>query len=162
MFNPALEEISLFRGLGPAQLASLSSMLFEKQVQREVVLFKQGDPAMMLYVVLQGSVVIRYKPFDGEELTVATIGPDGILGWSAALGHPRYTSGAVAVYDSTLLAIHGAKLRCLCLQQPETGVLILERLAGVIADRLQSTQQQVVHLLSSEIEYNEYCVERKM
>jgi len=41
------------------------------------------------------------------------------------------------------------------LQQPETGVVILERLVSVVAEHLHTAQQQIVHLLSSEIEYNE-------
>ncbi len=161
MILPALEAAGIFQGLEPAQLASLTGMLFEKHIQKDEVLFKQGDPAAIVYIVLMGLILIRYKPYDGEEKTVGTIGPDGILGWSAALGHPRYTSRAIAVEDSTVLGIYGARLRCLCLQQPETGAMILERLAGGIAGRLQSTEQ-LVHLLTSEIEYNEHCLERKL
>ena len=141
-------------------MAILSGMLFEKQFQKEDILFKQGDPAAILYVVRRGKIIIRHKPYDGDELVVAAIEPDGVFGWSAALGHPCYTSRAVAVDDGTALAIHGAKLRCFCLQQPEAGVLILERLAGVVAERRQTMQQQVARLLSAEIEYNENCMER--
>ncbi|HPC05566.1 MAG TPA: hypothetical protein PLI60_02495, partial [Anaerolineaceae bacterium] len=65
------------------------------------------------------------------------------------------------VEDSTLLAIYGTRLRCLCLKQPETGAMILDRLASGIAGRLQSTEA-LVQLLSSEIEYNEHCLERKI
>ncbi|HQP07622.1 MAG TPA: cyclic nucleotide-binding domain-containing protein [Anaerolineaceae bacterium] len=161
MLIPVLAVAGIFPGLEPAQLTSLSGMLFEKQVQKDEVLFKQGDPASIVYMVQKGQILIRYKPYDGDELTVGTIGPDGILGWSAALGHPRYTSRAVAVEDSTLLAIYGTRLRCLCLKQPETGAMILDRLASGIAGRLQSTEA-LVHLLSSEIEYNEHCLERKI
>ena len=161
MLIPVLAAAGIFPGLEPTQLASLSGMLFEKHVKRDEVLFKQGDPATTVYMVQKGQILIRYKPYDGDELTVGTIGPDGILGWSAALGHPRYTSRAVAVEDSTLLAIYGTRLRCLCLKQPETGAMILDRLASGIAGRLQSTEA-LVQLLSSEIEYNEHCLERKI
>ena len=162
MFTQELEGIGLFQGLAPTQLAILSGILFEKQFQKDDILFKQGDLASILYVVRRGKIIIHHKPYDGEELFVAAIEPDGVFGWSAALGHPRYTSSAVAVDDGTALAIHGAKLRCLCLQQPEAEVLILERLAGMVAERRQTMQQQVVRLLRSEIEYNEHCMERKM
>lgn len=160
MFTQELDGIGLFQGLAPAQMAILSGMLFEKQFQKDDVLFKQGDPAAILYVVCTGKINICHKPYDGDELVMAAIEPYGVFGWSAALGHPSYTSRAVAVDAGTAIAIHGAKLRCFCLQQPEAGVLILERLAGVVAERRQTMQQQVLHLLRSEIEYNEGCMER--
>lgn len=160
MFTRELDGIGLFQGLEPAHLAILSGLLFEKQFQKDDILFKQGDPAAILYVLRRGKINICHKPYDGDELVVAAIEPDGVFGWSAALGHPSYTSRAVAVDDGTAIAMPGAKLRCFCLQQPEAGALILERLAGVVAKRRLTMQQQVVHLLRSEIEYNEVCMER--
>jgi hypothetical protein len=45
------------------------------------------------------------------------------------------------------LSISGKDLRELCVSHPETGVLILERLAAVIAERLKNTHEKVVELL---------------
>jgi hypothetical protein len=38
-------------------------------------------------------------------------------------------------------------LRRLCRAHPQTGVVILERLAGVIAERLNSTHAKVIDML---------------
>ncbi len=72
---------------------------------------------------------------------------EAVFGWSAALGRGRYTSGAVCQEQSEALVISGAALRRLCEVDPETGVLILERLAEVIAERLQATHAQVLAML---------------
>lgn len=111
------------------------------------VLFEQGQHADRLYLLTSGRVEIRFKPDDGEALTVTTIEPGGVFGWSAALGRSAYTSGAVAVDDSRSVSIRGADLRRICEDDPATGVILLERLAGVIAERLSSTHEQVLHLL---------------
>jgi CRP-like cAMP-binding protein len=58
-----------------------------------------------------------------------------------------YTSSAVALEDSQLLSIRGQVLRRLCETHPKTGVVILERLAEVIAERLRSTHEHVVEML---------------
>jgi CRP-like cAMP-binding protein len=101
------------------------------------LLFSQGQPATHLYLLLRGKVTIRFKPDDGEPITVAELEPGGVFGWSAALGRGRYTSGAICQESSETLVISGAALRRLCQVDPETGVLILERLAEVIAERLR-------------------------
>ncbi len=133
----------------------------ERSFQEGEILFEQGDPANTVFVVLEGQIDILYKPYDGPQLIVAHIQPDGVLGWSAALGHPYYTSSAICKSDGIALEINGNRMRCLCLQHPDTGVILLERLAEVIAERLRTTQEQVVRILSSEMEYNESCVERR-
>jgi CRP-like cAMP-binding protein len=111
------------------------------------LLFEQGDAADYLYLVVSGEIIVRYKPEDGPEIVVARVRSGGIVGWSAALGSRHYTSAAICGSDSQLLCVRGADLRNLCNQYPETGVLVLERLADVIAERLNSTHQEVIKLL---------------
>ena len=53
---------------------------------RDTHVFEQGQLSDYLYILTSGKVIIRYKPYDGPPLTVATIGPGGVFGWSAALG----------------------------------------------------------------------------
>jgi CRP-like cAMP-binding protein len=75
------------------------------------------------------------------------LAPGGVVGWSAALGSRRYTSSAVSTAYTQLLRVRGSDLRDLCEQHPNTGIIILDRLAGVIAERLHSTHEIVVRLL---------------
>ncbi len=160
--NPVLlHEIPLFRGLTPAQYNLIQDMVAVWHYVWNDRIFKQGEAASTIYVVLDGEVQIRYKPHDGPDLEVATIYPNGIFGWSAALGHPLYTSSASAACNVRVLAINGVRLRCICQEQPEMGVLILGRMAEVVADRLRTTREQIVQLLSSEMEYNKKYMERR-
>jgi hypothetical protein len=46
-----------------------------------------------------------------------------------------------------MLRVRGSELRKLCEDDPDTGILVLERLAGIIAERLHNTHDQVVALL---------------
>jgi hypothetical protein len=51
--------------------------------------------------------------------------------------------------DSEVLRIRGTDLRTLCEKHPELGKIILDRLAGVIAERKRSQQVQVSSLLAN-------------
>jgi NTE family protein len=111
------------------------------------VIFEQGDLAEYLYLVVEGEVLVRFKPDDGPALTVARVRPQGVVGWSAALGSPEYTSSAVCSEDSQMLRVRGEDLRELCEKYPEAGTLVLERLAAVIAERLRNTHDYVMAML---------------
>jgi CRP-like cAMP-binding protein len=141
------ERLALFRDMTPAQLARLRAMFNACDCYGDTALFDQGDPATFLYVVISGQVTIRYKPDDGSEITVAHVKPGGVVGWSAILGNRSYTSGAYCVGYTQMLRGSGQDLRDLCKEQPETGILVLERLAEIVAERLHHTQEQVIALL---------------
>lgn len=111
------------------------------------MIFTQGAPADKLYVLISGTVEIRFKPHDGEQLTVTVVQNEGVFGWSSALGRSTYTSCAVSTSDCEALSIEGRTLRELCDRHPQTGIIILERLAEVIAERLRNTHAQIVELL---------------
>ena len=119
---------------------------YETFLENEIV-FEQDAPAEKLYVLVDGRVEIRFKPDDGERLIVTEIEEGGVFGWSAALGRETYTSCAVSVADSSAFSVLGDELKHLCEQYPDTGVVILERLAEVIAQRLQKTHAFVIDML---------------
>lgn len=137
----------LFRDLSPCHLELLNPLFVLCEFAADTVLFEQGDPAENLFAVVNGEVVVNFKPDDGPNITVARVQPGSIVGWSAALGSRRYTSSAVCTTTTQLLRVRGDDLRHLCLQHPDTGTIVLDRLATVIAERLHSTHDLVLSLL---------------
>ena len=147
MFKDTLESIPLFRELDPQDLGLLSERLQTDSFSEGEAIFGQGDRADRLYVLISGQVAIQFKPEDGDMITVTEIKEGGVFGWSSALGRRTYTSCAVCLEESETLSVLGDELRELCATHPETGVIILERLAEVIASRLRNTHAHVVEML---------------
>lgn len=147
MKNDPFAHLPVFRDFSEDQLRLLRPLFTSVDAYAEELLFEQGAPVEYLYLVLSGEVLIRYKPEDGPALTVARVKSGGVVGWSAALGSQSYTSAAVCDTYSQLLRVRGRDLRHLCIDHPETGTLLLERLASIIAARLRNTHEQVVALL---------------
>lgn len=147
MSYETLAAMPLFNGVDEADLDRVSARVNPIEFTSGDVIFGQGDPADRLYLLVSGEVEIQYHPPDGGPLTVTVIKSDGVFGWSAMLGRKMYTSSAICVQDSRALWISGDALRELCEQHPQTGVMIVERLAEVIAGRLSSTREVVANLL---------------
>ncbi|MBN1145943.1 MAG: cyclic nucleotide-binding domain-containing protein [Anaerolineales bacterium] len=144
--NP-FDGLSLFEGFTAAQRALLRPLFISSHEPTGTVLFEQGDPAEFLYIITEGEINIRYKPEDGPMINVARVRPEGVVGWSAALGSPTYTSAAVCMADCQMLRVRSQDLRHLCERNPETAALLLERLAALIAERLRNTHNHVIALL---------------
>ncbi len=141
--------LAFFSGLQTADIQLLAPYFAPQTWVAGTVIFEQNDYAEYLYLVVSGEVAIHFKPHDGPVMTVTRVQSGGIFGWSAAMNNPAYTSGAVCSLDSEVLRIRGIDLRVLCERYPELGRIILDRLAGVIAERKLSQQKQVSTILAN-------------
>jgi CRP-like cAMP-binding protein len=147
MSKDLLKKLPLLDVLNEEQIDILQPLVEKVNCDQDEMIFSQGEEAQYLYLVVEGEVAIRFNPDDGETLTVARVGKGEVFGWSSALGSHTYTSGAHCLQKAKLLRIEGVALKKLCEDYPETGILILDRLAGVIAQRLQGTRDQVAAML---------------
>jgi CRP/FNR family transcriptional regulator, cyclic AMP receptor protein len=147
MPKDVFDRLPLFQDLSPVQREALRPLFIACDCYGDTVLFKQGEDAEYLYLVVVGEVLITYKPEDGPPITVARVGPGGVVGWSAALGNRLYTSSAACTVYTQMLRVYGGDLRNLCRQDPDTGVIVLDHLATIIAERLRHTHDQVISLL---------------
>ena len=147
MSKELLNRFALIEGFSEDQIQILRPLIEDVNYQTDQVIFKQGDRADFLYFVLEGKVSIQFNPDDGPVLCVAELNEGDVFGWSAALGSECYTSSAVCTERGVFIRMEGQELKKLCQEHPETGILILNRLAGVIAQRLRGTHEKVVELL---------------
>jgi CRP-like cAMP-binding protein len=141
--------LAFFTGLQAADIQLLAPYFAPQIWVAGTVIFEQDDYAEYLYLVVSGEITIRYKPHDGPVMTVTRVQPGGIFGWSAAMNNPAYTSGAVCSLDSEVLRIRGTDLRAIFEKHPDLGRILLDRLAGVIAERKHSRQGQLSSFLAS-------------
>ena len=110
---------------------------------------QQGAPADCIYLVLQGNAEVSFKPYDGIPITVSHVGKDGLFGWSALVGSQTYTSSVRAIEILETLRIRGSELRKLCVDHPDAGKDILERLATAVSSRWKNAHEQVKSILAS-------------
>jgi CRP-like cAMP-binding protein len=147
----AFKNLSFFGGLSVFELESLSPYFSRQTFKPGQVIFEQNDQAEFLYLVVKGSVIIRYKPEDGPPMKVTQIQPGGVFGWSAAMGNVAYTSGAECVEECETFKMRGKDLGKLINKYPELGEKILVRMAAIISERQQSGHPQVMSILSQGI-----------
>lgn len=160
MFRDVLREFPIFQGFTESQLDVLVSAFEDFDYPSGTHIFEQGQAAHYLYILTEGKVIIRYKPFDGPQLTVATINPGGVFGWSAAIGRTLYSSGALTVEDSRGYRISKARLVELCAENPETSAVLLKHLAVLVNNPMDPAHAEVLKILDRGIKRNGNCNQR--
>ncbi len=112
-------------------------------------IFAEGDQDARLYLVLEGRVAIeKYVPGRGR-VTLLTLGPSEIFGWSAVvpvIGTRTATARAVA--PTRAVTFDSAALQQICDEDHDLGYLVFRRLTNVIAGRLSATRLQLLDMYS--------------
>lgn len=149
MTSDVLDQFPLFDGFTEKQKDLLRPLFLPSVCHAGTVLFEQADPAIYFYLVIAGEIAIHFKPEDDQDIVIARVKPGGMVGWSAVIGRRSYTSAAICTEYTQLLRVRGSDLQSLCAQHPKTGNLFVDRLADVVAQRLQSSHPQVLELLEN-------------
>jgi len=142
------QKLTFFQGLSPVQLAKLRPLFELCDCPPTMAIFSQGSPAIYLYIVVAGEVLVEFKPYDAPSMVIARVKPGGVFGWSAALGNHEYTSGAVSTTFTQVLRVQGEDLRGLCEKNEDIAEIILRRLADVIAER-HNVHPQIMAILET-------------
>ena len=147
MSGNVLENLSLFEGFSAEERECLRPLFLFSFMPAGTILFEQGGPAEHLYIVAEGEILIRYKPEDGPALVLTRVHREGVVGWSAAIGSPIYTSSAICATHSQLLRVRSGDLRRFAETHPTIANLLLDRLTLVIAERLRHTHPEIITML---------------
>ena len=157
----SLESVPLFKGVDEHILLMLEPLFEPFSCPAETVIFEQGDLAHHLYLVLEGTVEMRYKPYDGPPLTLTNLPQGSIIGWSAVIGNSTYTSGAVCKTDFQAIRMSGRDLHKLCAKEPEAGRIILNLLAESVSSRWHDARTQIQTLLNNTVSAKHCAKSRK-
>ena len=106
---------------------------YERIFEAGAVIFEEGDPGEVLYVIQSGEVELTRLGLMGRQ-AVARLGCGDFFGeMSVVVREPR-TARAVAVADCRLLELDGATLEAMCVERPEIAIRIIRRLTDRLID----------------------------
>jgi CRP/FNR family transcriptional regulator, cyclic AMP receptor protein len=110
------------------------------------MLAKEGEIAKDIYLVQQGQVSLTITTPHRGVVSIHTVGPGEIVGWSWLVPPHYWQFDCVATEAVQGLAFDGTWLRHQCEQDYELGYHLLKHIVTVVANRLASTRTQLLDL----------------
>jgi CRP-like cAMP-binding protein len=135
-----LRRLPLFAHLPDGEMRKIARALKERRLDRNQVLFKQGDPADSLYLVVSGRMRISASDKAGNEKVLAFVGSGEIVGEMGLLsGEPRSATAAAST-DAQLLQLRQTDFDALIANNLD----LMRDLARAVVRRRDVTQQRAI------------------
>ncbi len=110
---------------------------------------REGDEPTELGVVVAGRLALRMLVPERGMVTILTVEPADIYGWSAIVPPHVATSSAVAAEATDAIAFDGARLRTELDRDPLLAAALYPRVLAALARRLTATRLQLLDLFAS-------------
>ena len=145
----SLAEFDLFRDIPADVLKEVAEIGEEIFVGKDGYVFREGERADKLHLLVKGSIALRVKLTSRpESVTVSIVSrPHQTLGWSGVVAPNHYTASAYCEEDSMLVALPAEKFMKVLESHPEVGFKIMLRVTEIISDRLRNSRQALLKTL---------------
>ena len=149
---PQVETLSLlpiFSQLTPFEAEELSSLAREVNFEQDDVILKAGRPSNSLYILLSGCVRVEVKA-KAFSYCIQELGPGGVFGWSALLGHHDTLFQVRARDASHALRLDADDLSALFRRDAALEAKLLRQSLQIAADRIEATETKLAQLFGLE------------
>lgn len=126
----------------------LAAIAQSRHVPAGTALFREGDPSEFLAVVLEGRIGLRMRVPERGPVTLLTVEPGDVIGWSAVVPPYRATSTGVALTDSELAYFDAKDLRAALDEDDSLAAEFYPLVLRAVARRLEGTRLQLLDLFS--------------
>ncbi len=147
-YIPYLKQCILFRGMDDASLLEIVRAGRLRRVKDGAFFFHEGDPARILYVLVEGRVKFTQVTAEGHQVLVRVSGPGELFGAVAALGDAVHPATAEAHADSAALGWNSEVITGLMERFPRLALNTVRFLAG----RVKEFQDRYRELATERVE----------
>jgi CRP/FNR family cyclic AMP-dependent transcriptional regulator len=145
-----LAEHPFTQGLDKRYLSLLTGCASNVRFEPGERIFREGEEANKFYLVQEGKLAIEVFGAERGALSILTVGPGEVLGWSWLVPPYRWQFDAYALEPVRAIALDGECLRTKAEKDHGLGYELLKRISRVMAERLHATRLQLLNVYEVE------------
>ena len=143
-----LKKTELFGNLNESHLNTVLSRSSVESFPEGKTIFRQGDEANHLYILIEGMVDLSVKTGEKFDFLTSKVEKEGTAFGIPSLIEPfRYNVTATYLKPSKVLVINAGRLKMDMEKDPKMGMEIMKKLASIYFNRLNEIRSGVSNLL---------------
>ena len=137
-----LKSVPYFSGLSPAELESISQLIFEKTAERGEVIALEGEPAEALFFVVSGAVKVFKTSAEGKEQILNIVRPEESFNDVPIFDDAPNPTSAEAMGPVVLYGLRKGAFEVILQEHPQVTLNIIK----VLAERVRQLMSLVEDL----------------
>jgi len=134
--------------LAPETQERLAKLGVIQDFEADEVILHEGEDANEMGILISGQLALRTLVPGRGPVTILSVEPGDIFGWSAVLAAMQVQSTVVATEKSQALVIEGIKLRAALKEDHALAASLYPRVLQAVARRLRATRLQLLDLFA--------------
>lgn len=141
---------SFFRDLKPEYIQLLKGCATGAHFNAGSYVRREDEEASEFFLIVKGAVALEvYSPVKGA-ITVLTVGPGDIMGWSWLIAPYRSHFDARAVEPTYAIRLDGTCLRKKFAADPELELTLYKRFVPIMLERMDALTMQLLDIYSAQ------------
>jgi CRP-like cAMP-binding protein len=140
----------LATGVSSSSLTRLEWTAREYDAMEGIELLREGSETAELGLVTRGRVALTEHVPGRGPVTLMTVEPGDLFGWSSLVPPYRATSTVTTVEPVRVVAFDGPRLRQALRADPELAAAVYQRVLVAVARRLIATRHQLLDVYRAE------------
>ena len=144
--SDALDDLPLFRGLGPEQMAGVRARFHDVSHPAGTVIIAEDAPGDSVFVVVSGAVKVHISAAE-HDVILAVLGPGQVVGEMSVVDALGRSANVTALEDSRMLEMDRAEFWQMLSADPVTTV----NLAGTLSRRVRMANDHIEMLTALDV-----------
>ncbi len=146
----AFRSMEAFCNLDPLHLHKLAAIATEVQFEEGAIIYQAGEVGQAIYLILEGEVAVEMEVVDYGPVTLFTLGPGQLFGWSSLFPTRRKQARARVVQPTQVIAINASALRDMLRADHEMERAMMNCMTEVVVDRVRGARLELAKLMAAE------------
>jgi CRP-like cAMP-binding protein len=143
-----LKRMDIFEFLKLDELKDIAAISKVEEFEQGELIFKEGDWAEKIYMILEGRVAIETPIYPGKKAPVYTLTKRAFFGYPSLLRTRKFTTDARCLDKVKVIVIVADELEGKIFKKDcRRGYLVMKRVAELIAQKLSETRMQLLSLV---------------
>ena len=131
-----IQQFACFAELTDGQTQAIAEISNSVCYLQDHILFKEGDEARWLYLLIEGEVGVYFKNPKTGDSRVDTVSSEDVLGCSGLVPPHQYTATERCLVDVEVLEINMKELKDLIHEDPQLGLKLQEHIIQTLNNRI--------------------------
>ena len=140
------EPVPIVGTLPPGPRERLLALVTRRELDAGATFMHEGDVTKSMSIIVRGRIALRLRVPERGAVTILTLDPGDIVGWSAIVSPYRATTSATTLEPTELATLPAEELRAILASDAEVAAAFLPRVMETIAARVEATRDQLLDL----------------